>query len=180
MEFITKRHWRGWNSRDEKESDWARKSTDENFKRYAEQLEKLRSRLNERNYRFFRNGLHDARLISFCAGDGLHIDFDEDRKVSINDFYRTSVEVKVLNAEFDAIYHLKYGKVSKSVFDFPSDEPLWGNNIDDWGYDELTEVNERILRHEVLFSSGTTILIEFEKFSFTKTKYNGSRYKEKV
>ena len=176
MEFITKRHWLGWNSDDPKESEWALKSTDENFKRYEERLNKLRPRLNERNYRFFKNGMHDSRVISFCVGDGLHIDFAKNRNVSIGDFYRTSVEVKLLNADFDAIYVLKYRKVSKSLFDFPSADPLWGNNIDDWGYDELSEVSETVLRHEVLFSSGTTMLIEFEKFSFTKTKYAGNRY----
>ena len=176
MEIITKRHWRGWNSNDETEAKWAERSAEENIAVYAERLEQLRPRLSQRNYRFFKNGLHDARLISFATGDGLHIDFAKNGSVAINDFYRTSAEMKVLNAEFDAIYHLKYKGVSKSVFDFPSDDPLWGKNIDDWGYDELSEVNETVLRHEVLFSSGTTILIEFEKFSFTKTKYNGSRY----
>lgn len=176
MEIVTKRHWRGWNSDDEKEAIWAEKSAYENFEIYAERLEKLRPRLKERNYRFFKNGLHDARLISFCVGDGLHLDFGSSG-VSIRDFYKTSVRIRVLSAEFDSIYDLKYGKVSKSVVDFPSDEPLWGNNIDDWGYDELSEVNDKVLRHEVLFSSGATILIEFEKFSYTKTRYGGGRYK---
>lgn len=180
MRIITKRHWQGWNSEDPKEVDWATKSSEENFRVYEQQLEKLRARLGQRNFGFFKHGLHDARLISFCAGDGLHLDLSKKRSVTIKDFYRTSVEIKVLNAEFDAIYLLKYGKVARSVFDFPSDEPLWGNNIDDWGYDELSEVDEKILRHEVLFSSGTTILIEFEKFAFTKSKYNGSRYEEAI
>ena len=176
MRTITKRHWRGWNSDDPKEADWARQSSEENFRAYEQQLERLRPRLGKRNFEFFSNGLHDARLISFTVGDGLHINFEEGKRVSINDFYRTSVEVKLLNAGFDAIYDLKYRTVTRSVFDFPSEDPLWGRNIDDWGYDELSEVNENVLRHEVLFSSGTSILIEFEKFSFKKTKYDGSRY----
>lgn len=176
MEIITKRHWRGWNSDDEKEAKWAEKNAEENIKIYTERLEKLRPRLSERNYKFFRSGLHDARLISFATGDGLHIHSAREKPVTINDFYRTSAEIKVINLDFNAIYHLKYGKVSKSVFDFPSEDPLWGNNIDDWGYDELSEVSDKVLRHEILFSSGTTILIEFERFSFTKTRYGGSRY----
>ena len=177
MEIVTKRHWLGWNSDDENEVAWAQKSADENLVRYAQRLDALRPRLKERNYRFFKSGLHDGRLVAFCVGDGLHIDLDGAKSVSLRDFYRTTVNIKVLNAEFDAIYNLKYQNVSKSVFDFPSEEPLWGNNIDDWGYDELSEVNEKVLRHEVLFSSGATILIEFEKFSYRRTKYQGSRYK---
>ena len=179
MEIITKRHWLGWNSDDEKESAWALRSSDENLEAYAERLEKLRSELKERNYGFFKKGLHDGRLISFSVGDGLHIDLDSVTP-KITDFYKTSVLIKVLNAEFDFLYELKYANVSKCIFNFPSDEPLWGNNIDDWGYDEISKLDERLLRHEILFSSGTTILIEFEKFSYKRSKVNGSRYKKGV
>ncbi len=143
---------------------------------YAERLEKLRGRLNKRNWEFFRNGLHDSRLVSFSVGDGLHIDFENGPPVNITDFYKTSVRIKVLNADFDFLYELKYGKVSKCIFDFPSDEPLWGENVDDWGYDEISELNEKILRHEVLFSSGATFLIDFERFSYTRAAYKGSRH----
>lgn len=176
MEIVTKRHWKGLNSSDRTESDWALKSSAENITVYRERLEKLRPRLKDRNYRFFSSGLHDARLISFSVGDGLHIDFENGSPANINDFYKTSVLIKVLNADFDFIYDLKYQKVSKCIFDFPSDEPLWGDNIDDWGYDEISEIDEKVLRHEVLFSSGATILIEFERFSYSRTKYDGSRY----
>ena len=177
MEIITKRHWRGWNSDDQREAEWAVRTSDENILRYAQRLEALRPRLKERNYRFFKGGLHDGRLIAFCVGDGLHLDLAKMESVSIRDFYKTTVQIKVLDADFAAVYDLKYQGVSRSVFDFPSEEPLWGNNVDDWGYDELSEVDDRKLRHEILFSSGTTILIEFEKFSFKKTNYDGRRYK---
>jgi len=91
MEIITKRHWLGFNSHDREESDWAVKSSGENFKIYTERLEKLRERLNKRNWEFFRNGLHDSRLVSFSVGDGLHIDFENGPPVNITDFYKTSV-----------------------------------------------------------------------------------------
>lgn len=53
MEIITKKHWLGWNSEDDKVREWAIKSADENSKIYAERLEKLRPYLKERNYEFF-------------------------------------------------------------------------------------------------------------------------------
>ena len=74
MEIITKEHWLGWNSDDEKVRDWVMKSSDENFKVYAKRLEKLRPRLKERNYEFFKNGLHDGRIITFTVGEGLYLD----------------------------------------------------------------------------------------------------------
>jgi hypothetical protein len=177
MEIITKEHWRGWNSQDKEIRDWAMKSSNENFKIYAERLEKLRPRLKERNYQFFINGLHDGRIIAFSVGEGLHLDLLKNPLLDINkDFSKTHVQIKVVDSYFEAIYDLKYEQVSKVIFDFPSDSPLWGNSIGDWGYDEISEIDEKTLRHEVLFSSGTTILIEFGKFSFKKNKHKGNRY----
>jgi hypothetical protein len=74
---------------------------------------------------------------------------------------------------------LKYGSVRKVVFDYPTDVPLFhheGGHIGDWGYDEVTAADENYLRHEVLFSSGTTILIEFTQFSFERQACEGTRY----
>ena len=176
MKIITKEHWRGWNSEDEKVRDWATKSSQENFKIYVERLEKLRPRFNERNYEFFKNGFHGGQLVSYSIGDGLHLNLEKEESLKLRNFNKTTVLLKVVGKWFNAIYDLKYENVFKSVFDFPSDSPLWGNNTDDWGYDEILEIDEKTLRHEVLFSSGTTILIEFEKFSFKKKKYKGSRY----
>lgn len=31
----------------------------------------------------------------------------------------------------------------------------------DWGYEEILDVNEDVLSHEILFSSGSKILIHF-------------------
>jgi hypothetical protein len=62
------------------------------------------------------------------------------------------------------------------LFDFPSGEPLFheeGGRIDDWGYDELTAAGKLYLRHEVLFSSGATALIEFQKFSYKRVRVGG-------
>jgi len=51
-----------------------------------------------------------------------------------------------------------------------------GDHIGDWGYDEVTAVDENYLRHEVLFSTGTTILIEFKHFSYEREDCEGTRY----
>lgn len=180
MKYITKKHWAGWNSRDKKTSQWAFEDSEKKFKEYAKQLEKLRPKLNKRNFEFFQKGLHDAQLISFSSGDGLDLDLESSKPLSLKSFSgETLVKMKLISKWFDAIYDLKYKKVSKAVFDFPSNEPLFwgiGSDIGDWGYDELSQVDEKIFRHEILFSSGTTILIEFEKFVYKKKAYKGSRY----
>lgn len=124
MEIITKQHRLGWNSDDKEVNDWAIKSSEENFRIYAERLEKLRPQLKERNYEFFKNGLHDGRIISFSVGEGLYLDLEKNPTLDINkDFSKTHVQIKVISADFDAIYNLKYEQISKIVFDFPSDSP---------------------------------------------------------
>jgi hypothetical protein len=39
--------------------------------------------------------------------------------------------------------------------------------------DEVTAVNESVLRHEVLFSSGATLLLEFETITLRSTAVAG-------
>ena len=119
MEIITKEHWLGWNSKDKEVSDWAMQSSQENFKIYAERLEKLRLRLKERNYEFFKNGLHDGRIISFSVGEGLFLDLEKNPHLDINkDFSKTHVQIKVIDAYFHAIYDLKYEHVFKVILIF--------------------------------------------------------------
>jgi hypothetical protein len=40
-----------------------------------------------------------------------------------------------------------------------------GHDFDDWGYDEFGDAGEGYLRHEILFSSGSIVLVEFRHLS---------------
>jgi len=169
MKYFTKEMWRGWNSRDEAERQRAREQSDRNWQDYLQQLEKLQSRLGQEAYEFFKTAeRHDGRLISFTVGDAIDHNIHGQTEFDINS-RDTNVEIKLLSPYLNTLYTLNYSGVRKVVFDYPSDDPLFhydGSNISDWGYDEVTAADEKFLRHEVLFSSGTTILIEFTNFSF--------------
>ena len=171
MKYVTKEMWRGWNSRDEAEQQRAREQSDRNWQEYRQELEKLQSRLGDEAYEFFNSGeRHDGRLISFTVGDAIDHDTHGLSRSDINN-HDTAVEIKLLSPYLNILYTLNYSGVRRAVFDYPSDDPLFhydGNQISDWGYDEVTAVNESYLRHEVLFSSGTTILIEFTNFTFKR------------
>jgi len=39
--------------------------------------------------------------------------------------------------------------------------------------DEITAIDDQVLRHEVLFSSGSTLLIEFEKITVRSATIEG-------
>jgi hypothetical protein len=47
------------------------------------------------------------------------------------------------------------------------------NPIDDWMADEITALDDQILRHEVLFTSGATLLLEFEKITVRNRTIEG-------
>ena len=169
MKYFTKEMWRGWNSSDQAERQRAREQSDRNWQEYGQELKKLESRLGVEAYEFFKTAeRHDGRLIAFTVGDAINHDVHDSAKFDIN-AHDTAVEIKLLSPYLNTLYTLNYSGVRKVVFDYPSDDPLFhydGRQISDWGYDEVTAVDEKFLRHEVLFSSGTTILIEFTNFSF--------------
>ena len=46
--------------------------------------------------------------------------------------------------------------------------PTGSDDFHHWGYDELSLRGSGIFRHEILFASGATILIDFQQFSCQK------------
>ena len=179
MKYFTKKLWAGYNSRSDVEARRALEQGEQNAQEYARQLEQLRPRLSDEAYHFFTaESLHDGRLLAFIAGDSIDHDIQGLEKFDIN-VHTPSVELRVLGANLDVRYTLQYSGVRRALFDYPSEEPLFhreGDHIGDWGYDELTAADESYLRHEVLFASGTTILIEFKHFSCEREVCAGTRY----
>lgn len=66
-------------------------------------------------------------------------------------------------------YALEYRNVERVELSFPGKLELFPSglhpNLGDWGYDELTSPEKKLFRHEILFASGATIVIEFRDFS---------------
>lgn len=179
MKYFTKELWLGYNSSVDAVNRIATEQGERNYHEYVRQLEELRPRLSENTHRFFTTeNLHDGRLLAFIAGDGIDFNIHGSEKFDIN-ARNTSVQMKVLAANLNMLFTLKYTKVKRIVFDYPTDEPLFhseGWHIGDWGYDELTAADDKYLRHEVLFASGTTILLEFKDFFYEKEECEGTRY----
>jgi hypothetical protein len=156
MKYFKKELWGGFNNDSipfaKADAEWNR-----NRLNYWRQFRKLSTRLSVSARTFFRSvSLHDGKLLRFETGE--HIDFT---KNNIELFNQPDVRISAINEGKTHIYTLRYHKVKKVVFDFPSAEPLFGSStIGDWGYDELTSAASKLFRHEILFSSGATILIE--------------------
>ena len=151
----------------------ASKKWEKNFVAYYEQLEQIRPRLSVEAYEFFAKitnpRLHGDTLLSFSVGDGINIS-PPDLFTFEKHHRETSVTMRVLCHHEDEIYILNYKQIGRTVFDFPTTEPLFHADeypIADWGYDELTVVDDEYLRHEILFSSGAIIAIDFKEFSYS-------------
>jgi hypothetical protein len=146
-----------------------------NCRAYRKQLAKLRPRVSKQAWIFFyfgfgRWGLHDARLISFAAGDGLDYRIDGRHPFRINK-QKAKVRIQILSHDQNLLCDFRCSEVRKAVFDFPSEDPLWNSGrVDDLHSYELTTASKNFLRLEFLFTSGSTILIEFMRLGFRRQR----------
>jgi hypothetical protein len=179
MKYFTKDLWLAWNHQGPLDPNKAIDIGNTAFSEYRQEIEALKAKLGSRIYDFFLNeSLHDGRVLSFTVGDGIDHEVNGPRAFDINDS-KTRVTMRVLGANLDVLYTLRYEGLRRVVFDFPSDQPLFynqGDNIGDWGYDEFSVPDGEYIKHEVLFSSGTSIALEFKEFSYEKEPCKGSRY----
>jgi hypothetical protein len=151
------------------------------LKLYLAQLKELAPRLSVSARSFFLDGVsrHDGTLLAMHIGDDLHKRFETLRTLLVNERTLT-VELEVLNHEETALYTLQYDRIHRIIFDFPTAEPWYlrfgsrgSSPIDDWFADELTSVSEEVLRHEVLFTSGASLTIEFETIAVRTQHIHG-------
>jgi hypothetical protein len=142
---------------------------------YRRQLERLKHRISGPAYRqlafgILEKSLHDARLLSFQAGDAFGYVPD-----GTEEFFgrrkRGYVEIKLLGQDERVLHTFRY-KGLKGVECRMSrrlvSRGIWLDDFGDLMADELTSVNESFLRHEYEFYSGVSITIEFEKLIYRR------------
>lgn len=171
MKYFKKELWLAFNSDGDYQN--AHEEWMKNLNEYAKQLESLENKLSKKNFNFFTNeSLHDGKIISINIIDAL-AERIKQRKPYKNIHNPLTIEIQVINYEENKVYFLKYASIRKMKFDFPSESPLFwnvGSGLEDWGYDELTMIDEEYFKHEILLSSGSGMLIEFKKFTYKVKK----------
>jgi hypothetical protein len=78
--------------------------------------------------------------------------------------YREQLETMHPRRQPREAWTLRYTAIRRIVVDFPSKAPLSyqdGEGFGDVGCHELTDCGGGFFRHEILFSSGATLLFEF-------------------
>ncbi|HEU4507360.1 MAG TPA: hypothetical protein VFR78_03910 [Pyrinomonadaceae bacterium] len=147
------------------------------FEKYKEQLESLESRISGDAYAFFRygfgsEGLHDARLLSLCAGDGLDYLADGQEPFLLNR-RRLSVVIELLNYEQNAHYNFDLRKVNRVTCDLFVEDERYAKSAGDLYTYELVGVGDE-LELGLLFASGATITVQFGRLVFRKKRLKRS------
>jgi len=165
MQYFTKELWleaQNPDLRDANGKAWAAAAES-----YSKQLESLRDRVDQAAFSFFQEAdIHDGHLVSIQIFDGKQVTWNNELP-SFN-FNPVSVTLIIQNHHRTLQWSLRYTGVRRTLVDFPSGQPTFyseGEGFNDIGYDELTEANHEFLRHEILFSSGACILLEFQSIS---------------
>jgi hypothetical protein len=160
MKYFTKDYW--LRLQDLSNSEQTEREWEQLLVAYRENLSTLRPRLSPEVMAFFDDAdVHDGHLVEFriaqppalAAWDG-----------SPDAEHPVTVQLTVREATGDAAWLLKYSNVRRVVVDYPSEAelfPIGGEGLGDWGYHELTDVGGGFFKHEVLFASGATLLVEF-------------------
>jgi len=144
------------------------------FQDYREQLTILRSRLDEEAFAFFDEAeVHDVELLHMRIVDGSRPAplSAPARSWEAPMNYPVRAQLSVLDAWDRFVWQLTYSGVRRAVVDFPGEETLFyqpGEGFGDWGYHELTDAGNGFLRHEILFSSGSILAVEFREVVVVK------------
>lgn len=160
MQFFTKELWS--HARDA-HSEWQRA-----IDKYLSQLENLRERLSIETFRFFSgDDLHDGELLEISVVDGSRpAPLHAPRRPWLSPRnHPVKAVVTALDANEKYVWVLSYENVRRILVDYPSDAPLFhseGEGFGDWAYHELTDADGGFLRHEILFATGATLLLEFK------------------
>lgn len=163
MKYFTPELWNGFNSEMEEEYQRARTEWEKNSKEYCIIFEKIKNRLPKHFLKVFmkEHGFHDYELKKYEIIHGAR-----GKKSPI------LVNLIVDNGEF--CWQISYKEVTKIQINYEeqveniSQNRKYYRGFDDYGYNEILEVTDTTLSHEVLFASDATILVHFQKVSIRK------------
>src|SRR5712692_4495544 len=101
----------------------AEKQLSKAVQKYHRELDRLKPRIGRRAWEFFRRGfgptgLHDARLLSMCVGDGFDYVADGTRPFRLN-HHKLAARLEFLNYEQDFHYVFEMsgvGSIQSNVF----------------------------------------------------------------
>lgn len=154
MRFFTRELWDGIQQGGEEATPYHER-WDLRVREYWEQYAGIRGHLPEEVREFFDEPrLHDGRLLT------LRVSATRRRGGGA-----PTATMEVAHPEEPSICVLEYSGVRSLNTTTPDGDDL-GHGIDDWGYDEISMV-EQLLKHEVIFASGLELSIICDRMRIT-------------
>lgn len=155
MKYFTKKLWTGRpaNLFTQDAAGW-----DKARRAYWKQLAALRPQFPPDVFAFFeRADIHEGELLHIDVADG-------PRAGAQPGNHPVRVELVLQDVYERLAWTLRYASVRRVVIDFPSAAPLAyrdGDGFGAIGFHELGACGGGFYRHEILFASGATLLVEF-------------------
>lgn len=174
MKYFTAQLWSDYNSPLRSVRKKASKQWDRNIKSYDRQLAKFLPKLSRKIQRFFgKVSLHDGGILLISMGDFLT---SLRRRVK---FQGNFLEIKLLHPESPDLYILRYSEIRNYKIEYSDNSFLYDQRnvciLGNWGYDELTMTKDKWLKHEILFDSGATVMLEFKHFSYKVKRFKSKK-----
>lgn len=164
MKYYISELWRKLNSNSSKEREEAKYLWKNNDEEYSKIFEKVKERLPKKFLKIFmrEHGFHDYKLRNFQV-------------IHVNPGYKDPIEILITITNGETTWNIMYYgikefnvKYTSKPMLFPGKMRVYYDGFDDYGYDEFYEIDENTLSHEILFASGATIFICFNKISISK------------
>jgi hypothetical protein len=146
-----------------------------NLNNYWRQVRTLRTRLSKETFSLLKmTSLHDGCVCSIFLSDGLSSPLAMGRR-NRTDPSRIEITAKSRDGE---MYAYNYFGVRRFEVSYPGKKLFYTTEggFGDWGYDEVTSAGKKYLRHEILFSSGATVLLEFRDLQLAKKKVKNAKH----
>lgn len=162
MRYLTDELWTKINSECKEEREKAGLQWDKNAEEYFKIFKNIEKLLPKKFIKIYKqHSFHDYNLkkIEVIHGKQGYID---------------PVAVSIFVEEGGEVWNITYKKIKKISINYEQQPDVFGRKkrtyegFDTYGYDEFFQVDEKTLSHEILFASGATILVHFEKISVNK------------
>lgn len=151
MRYFTDKLWDELNSQIPELKEEAKKHWVRNIDDYFQRFDLLKNRLSKNVYHFFKTDfLHDFNLLTLEIVHG---------RIGI----KNPVGVILVVCNGNETWKIIYKKVKKVSINYENENIriTERRGFDSWGYDELLDVDQDTLSHEILFASGATVLVHF-------------------
>ncbi len=132
-------------------------------------LARLEGRLSNPAFQFFtKSSFHDGFVESIKVVDRKTQSSSRNTR-----WWRlpTNVEILIRHPDTSIPWTLTYRKVAHLALETLASDPHDADRgFFEWGYDRLSTDKQGMMRHEILFSSGTSLELSFEQLTLKKGK----------